>query len=269
MLRCDSRLLVRLALRTALSSAALAVVVTAAVAGDTSAPPLPTAAAADPSAGVAAEGALGANDPQAEARAKAEKNQEMRNAMRAEKRAKVEARLAARRADAEAAGAGGAGEASTEKNRALAKEGEKWDVNQDGTLDAAEKATLQKDMLARWDANGDGHLDADERNAARAAGALPQGRMADVRAAALKRRAEASKAQLEKYDADHDGDVTKEEIAIGVNKPSADRAAEQRRQTLERYDANRDGVLDKDERARAYRENGLLRRDEIDEILAK
>lgn len=143
----------------------------------------------------------------------------------------------------------------------------KWDTNRDGRIDKAEKEHLQKTLLERWDADGDGRLSVAERDAAREAGDLPQRSKARKKAEALRRKAAQQQARIEKYDTDGDGELSEQEIIEGIEKPRAERAALQRKKNLERYDENGDGVLDEDERLKARRENGLIRRDEVEAIL--
>jgi hypothetical protein len=163
------------------------------------------------------------------------------------------------------ASSGFAGEAGEPKPTGFSDRAQKWDKNGDGALDAEEKAELRSDLRERWDADGDGRLNRTERDAARAAGELPaRPSQQSKRAEASRRKAMARQAKVDEFDADGDGEVTKEEAWNGINSGAAERAAAQRKANLDRYDADGDGTLNEEERLKARRENGLVRLNEIE-----
>lgn len=129
---------------------------------------------------------------------------------------------------------------------------QRYDVNQNGSLDPAERAALKQDeklrigrlraqiaasraaTLERWDANKNGVLDPGEKEA------LKKDR--DVRIQRLRARAFA------KYDTNHNGVLDpSEEEAFAQARARLQKA---RGMALQRYDANKNGTLDPGERTR-------------------
>ena len=127
-----------------------------------------------------------------------------------------------------------------------------YDVNQDGTLDADERETLQADavsrceirhaqLLDRFDEDGDGTLNEAERDSVREA----RRQRAETRRA---NREEHRAELLETYDIDGDGELSEEERQAA----QADRQAqrEERRAAFEsQFDQDGDGVLNEEEEA--------------------
>ena len=137
----------------------------------------------------------------------------------------------------------------------------RFDTNHDGTLDAAERAVMRRDILERmqphrdatvkqYDWNRNGRLDDDE------ALAWQQDRE--------KRHAFVEKWALERYDADKNGvlDASEQQVRKAARE---EWVRQKKEQILATYDANENGTLDPEEKAAIRQQSDAARQAALDQ----
>jgi Ca2+-binding EF-hand superfamily protein len=125
---------------------------------------------------------------------------------------------------------------------------------------------MRKKMIEKFDADGDGKLNEEERGKAKAAmkkrrGERPEGTKRGEGRKPGERglghhgphHAEFHKKMLEKYDADKDGKLSKEERGEAKEEMKK-HMQEMRAKRIKRFDADGDGKLNEEERAKAHEE---------------